>query len=237
MVDSVMGSLKIKCRPLISFYTIVDCDLGVCNLALSQYNKSGIFDVSDVGDDLTKLIDKIYHRETENPLVAIINKNSNYSYKNGKSENKFLEFLDECYSDFRRSKCKEIYDLGVITDIANLCAVYKSSAEVKPTILCYDDFQLETIREINALDGIPVVHFESIKDSDPYSQLFLRSIEEAKAFANFRAKTFYFAASTLNINVLNDNYYDNEIINLILSNENKISIFDMYNSNIFRKED
>ena len=236
-MDTLMSGFKIKCTPLISFYTIVDVDLGVCNLALSEYNNTGMFDISDLGDDYCKLIDKIYHREEPNPLRTI-RKNHYDENKHQSLLTERLLFLDKCYLDFLMEKEKEVLSLGVITDMAGLCKVYQSSPEIRPTILCYSDLQISTLKEIEALNGIQIVRFEEIKDTDLYSQLFLYSIDEAKQFMHWKNKTFYFASTTRNINILdNRDTVTNDTVETILSNENMISIFDMYRSEIFEKKE
>ena len=238
-MDTLMSGFKIKCAPLISFYTIVDVDLGVCNLALSEYNNKGIFDISDISDDYYKMIDRIYHREQANPLKSIIK--NEYFDNLKKDENSWVEFskfLDECYLDFLTGKEKEVLDLGVITDVAALCKIYHTSTDIRPTILCYSDLQVSTIKEIRALNGIPIVLIDEIKDADSYSQLFLYSIEEAERFAHWKNKTFYFANTTRNMKILdNRNTITNDIVETILSNENMISVFDMYKSEIFKKKE
>ena len=77
---------------------------------------------------------------------------------------------------------------------------FKSSKNIKPTILCYTPNQLSYCQSIIEYDNIPKVMIDNIMGiSQNYSQFYLKYLEETQLFANVTNCTFYISDCGLNL--------------------------------------
>lgn len=208
----------IRLAPLISFNTLVDTDMGLLNYIYnSEYHNEDIFDFTLFEEDYQKLIEKVYKRKNNNPLYCIA-KNNN-------------EFIDKCYEEFINTKEKEILNNSITTQMKMVIETFikYSSSRVIPTILYYDDLQLEILKGESYLKKVNMVKFPlSMKEKKNYDCFYIKTVEEAEPFSTLKAKAFYFASFGMNLNDNMNDLQNSELLDKIIYN-NQYAIFDMYN--------
>ena len=218
-MENVIGSSYVKPTPAFSFHTIVDEDMSLILTVASNYYDRSVFDFSgDFYEEFPKLIHKVYYRTVENPLKLFA--------KEGADE----KFLDECYIEFMKDKEDEILENGIVTEIPTLIRLFKDSSGISPSIFYYNEDQLEALQQIEELNDIDKVEYKKISN-DTNSQIFLRDHNECANFPNMKSKTFYFASTIVNLNAM-EKMEEYEHLTKIANNGNRISLYDMYNTEV-----
>jgi hypothetical protein len=213
-----------KPTPLFSFDSIIDTDIGLMNLVMKDYLDPKIFDIDFFKKPLAERIHDIYYREDVNPLYIF-----------STDENKYKELLDICYKEFMSSEYNSILKYSVTTEVMTVLDLFKSEQGITPFILYYNDAQLELLENQNNLKGITKVPFKGMtkKEINSYSQIYFKTIEEAKGFINVKDKSLYFSTCGLNIHKdTEDLMNENMIIKLLAHSNNRINLYSMYKYDI-----
>jgi len=223
-MESILGNF-IKSTPLFSFNTILDENVGLIRLIYKKYNDKDIFDFTSIEKEpMSKLVSLVYYKPYYNPLKLFLKDKSKE------------DFIDECYQEFLETKEDEIIAEGVITEIANLVKSFKESGDVNPTVYYYNKYQKDALESLPHLRGIHLVDFKDV-DIQEYSQLYLRYYYELLMFEKFSHRTIYLASDEFNKYALDQLFSEEfEDINSMINNLNKVCIFDIYKSNIVKKE-
>lgn len=220
------GEFEIKFTPLISFYSIIDVDMGLIKDIIINYRNENVFDLKKDKKYLD-ILSSIYKRKETNPLYYLLRVDNKES----------RDFVDECYEEFITEKEEEILSYSVTSDMYNLVREFYNSSEVIPTILYYSQYQKNVIDNDPLLSKIKSVSFIELKRNEEkrneYDQFYFRYIEESEIFLSLKNKTFYF--STTGRNLIEDNSdidISNEDVIEIYKRGNKINLFDMYRTDI-----
>ena len=84
--NQLWGEFETKFTPLISFYTLIDRDMGLIKNILINYRNEEIFNLKQ-DKKYFEILGEVYKRKESNPLY--------YLLKVDNKENR--SFLDECY--------------------------------------------------------------------------------------------------------------------------------------------
>ena len=168
--------------PLISFDTIVDIDFGLINLIYTNYLDESVFDINFFLDNTKNIIAKLYLRKEINPLYIIAKKDIE------------RERLDNYYVEFMNEKITDIYNLSITTEVLNMIQTFNQSQEIVPTILCYNEEQLEALKDEDILADNQKVLLSSLtpKDKESFTQFFFKDINEITPFLDLKFKKIYF---------------------------------------------
>lgn len=218
----VNGDMKMS--PLISFYTIVDTDIGLIRLIKNEYLNQSVFDINFFKRNILDIIYDLYNRKGENPLLLFAKDKSN-------------DKLNQYYFDFLNEKSQDILNLSYTTDMERLIVLFVESMEIIPTILCYSKDQIDILNDTDIYKPINKVLITDLteKSKYEYTQYYFKTIDEAEPFLNAKAKTIYFSTCGRN---LNDDYNDiieSDIIEALVSRRNQINLISLYQKDI-RKE-
>ena len=115
-IDIINGASKMA--PLISFYTIVDIDVGLIRLIKREYLNPSVFDVEFFRRPLISIIHDLYYRKMQNPIYLFA------------KDNIEKEKIDQYYSDFLNEKMDDILDLSVTTSMEDLIELFADSSEI-----------------------------------------------------------------------------------------------------------
>lgn len=218
----INGDMKMS--PLISFYSIVDTDIGLIRMIKDQYLNQSVFDIDFFKRNILNIIYDLYNRKEENPLLLFANDKSN-------------EKLNQYYIDFLNEKSKEILDLSYTTDMERLVNLFEDSSEIIPTILCYDKDQIDVLNDTDLYKNIDKVLLSELleKDKYRYTQYYFKTIDEAEPFLNAKAKTIYFSTCGRNLNEDYNDFRESDIIDTLVARNNQINLITLYQKDI-RKE-
>lgn len=216
--------LSSRSMPLVSFHTLVDEDVGVFKLILSNYGESSAINKDLISKmSALEVIGKIYKRKYDNPLNLI------------KSSEKYSDLLDRCYKELITEYEADVIEHSVITEFFNLVLKFNDIGEIIPTILCYTQEQCDAISEIKELQGIEVVGpKEALENIDKYTQFYFKYLFEYDIFKDdLRKCTVYFSSVGLNFDEDDlDILIDNEEIKNMIQKDIKVAFFDLYRMNI-----
>lgn len=219
------GEFEMRFTPLISFYSIVDIDMGLIKNILINYRNENVFDLKK-DKKYFEILSEIYKRKEKNPLYCLL------KIDNEKSR----EFVDECYKEFINEREEEILSYAVSTDIYNLIRQFYNSSEIIPTILYYTKAQKDIINNDQLLSKIKSISIDELNNDESknqFEQFYFKYLDEAESFWNLNNKTFYFSTTGINLNDNNDDInISNEDIYEIYKKGNKINLFDMYRTDI-----
>lgn len=220
------GEFETKFTPLISFYSIIDRDMGLIKNILMNYRNEDIFDLKK-DKKYFEILGSIYRRKEENPLYYLLKIDNEQS----------RVFVDECYEEFISEREAEVLSYSVTTDIYNLLRDFNNSSEIIPAILYYTQAQKNIIDNDPLLSKIKSVSIGELtrhpEKRDEYEQFYFKFIEEAEMFLELRNKTFYFSTTGRNLNENNDDIkFTNEEVLEIYKRGNKINLFDIYRTDI-----
>lgn len=220
------GEFEIKFTPLISFYTIVDRDMGLIKDILINYRNENVFDLKK-DKKYFEILAEVYKRKEENPLYCLL------KIDNVESR----AFVDECYEEFITEREAEILSYAVTTDIYHLVRQFINSSEIIPTILYYTQAQKEVIDKDPLLSKIKSISIEELTNhpelKEQFEQFYFKYLEEAEMFWELKNRTFYFSTTARNLNDNNDDInISNEEVFEIYKKGNKINLFDIYRMDI-----
>lgn len=224
--ENVWGGLGNKFTPLISFHTIVDEDIGALKDIILNYKNSEVFDLSKISSKkYINLVGDLYKRKYNNPLYYILR------------DDKYKSFVDECYNELINQNEDEVLEYAVTTDMYELVKQFIKSDDIIPSILYYTDSQLEILESDSNLSKINHVKYDDLFLSknglDQFGQFYFKLIEESEKFLNSMGKVFYFSSTGRNLNETNDDLKtDSKFVKNIYKNGGRISIFDMYKTEI-----
>ena len=218
------GGLKERLTPLISFHSIIDEDMGVLKDVIINYRNEEIFNL-DIKRNKFQIIGDLYRRKYENPLYYIM------------KDEKYKSFVDECYEEFITEKEDEILNYSISTEIYQLIEEFKKSNDIIPTILYYSEAQRKVIENDALLSKINYISFSNLISNrdriEDFGQFFFKRINESNPFKDFKAKTYYFSTCGLNLNEDNsDLNMDNDFVFHIYKNGGRISLFDLYRTDV-----
>ena len=224
--NKIWGEFEIKFTPLISFYSIIDEDMGLIKNILINYRNKNIFDLKQ-DKKYFKILGEVYRRKYKNPLYYLLKVDNQES----------RSFVDECYDEFLSEKEDEILQYSITTDIYNLLRDFSSSSEIIPTILYYTQSQKNIIDNDPLLSKIKSVSFGELKrhpeEKDKFDQFYFKFIEESEIFVELKNKTFYFSTTGINLNDTNDDInISNEDVIEIYKKGSKINLFDIYRTDV-----
>lgn len=223
--ESVLSGFNNKLNPLISFYSIVDTDIGLMNLIHNEYLDKTVFNWDFFyDDDFYKKISSIYYRSDKNLLRVFANDKSNPR-------------LDEYYKDFIETCQSKILDYSITTEILTLIDTFNMTQEIRPTLLCYTKEQIEVLEDEPLLSKNNKVLLSSMTEEEKlsFSQYFFCDIEEIYNFSECRLKTIYISSKGTNLTEDGADIKDDPIISTLIQHANHISIFDMYSRDIIKK--
>ena len=212
-----------KMAPLISFYTILDIDYGLTQLIKEEYFDQSVFKKEFFDRNPLDIISDLYNRRDINPLYIMS--------KDGAS----IPFLDTCYKEFMETKCTEVYDKSITTNMMNLISNFNNSNDIEATILCYNEEQLDIVNNEDILANNDKILITDIDNFNNFEQLFFKYIDEARPFSDLRYKSFYFSSYLFNVPESNDDLINPELVEKILQNKNLINIFDIYKKSIIER--
>ena len=220
------GEFEIKFTPLISFYAIVDRDIGLVKDILINYRNENVFDLKK-DKKYFEILAEVYKRKEENPLYYLLKVDNEES----------RSFVDECYQEFITEREAEILSYAVTTDIYNLVRQFINSSEIIPTILYYTQAQKDVIDKDPLLSKIKSISIDELNEypqsRSQFEQFYFKYLEEAAIFWELNNRTFYFSTTGRNLNESNDDInISNEEVFEIYKKGNKINLFDIYRTDI-----
>ena len=226
--SNVIGGVGNKSTPLISFNSIVDTDIGLVRLIYNEYLNPNVFDIKFFQRDFIDIIKDLYFRKDLNPLTLFA------------KEDQSREKLDQYYKEFIDLKEKEILNLSMTTEIINLIDTFNDSMEIVTSILYYTPEQKRILEDEPILANNNLVSIQSLdQDSiESYTQIYFKNIEESKnLYKILKNKTIYFAFNGTNLNEDNTDVKDTDLIDQLISFNNKINLYDMYRSDIISRKE
>lgn len=216
----------VKPTPIFSFYSIVDIDAGLLRYVMDNYYDRKIFDFEAIKTaPLVRMISFLYFRPCENLLSLFI------------KDEKYKDFIDECYYEFLETKEDEIIDYSVKTEVSRLIAEFRKSSAINPAILYYTDKQLEVLNNIEILKDIPKYHYDKV-DLNKFEQFYFRHCEEYydhDKYHDLKYKTFYFSSDMMNLHELQGDF-DYEYVEDSFVNENQLNLYDIYRYDVINKD-
>lgn len=214
----------INATPLIAFNTIIDEDISLISYIIKYVRNHDIFDLDKLKEyDMIKVVSEVYLRDYDNPLYFLM------------KDEKDKEFLDQCYKEFMESQ--EFYDYFIVSsDFYQLIQMFISSGEVKPTVLCKTEKEREIVLKDDVLSHLSILMIDDVneKSLSKYQQFYFYRLRDSEKFIynDISFRTYYFSSMGCNLTKDKDELADSEYINNITKFQNRISIFDMYKSQI-----
>ena len=217
----------IKSVPLISFHSIIDEDIACLKYAILDIGINPSFDLDSLkSKTFQNIIHDIYMRKYKNPLYYI------------KTDNANTELLDRVYEELLNDIEDKVLKHAISTEMYNVLLDFKISPDIIPSILYYTDNQKELLESLDDLVGIKLISIEQAKyNPDKWSQFYFKYIDELEPFEDLIDKTFYFSSCALNL--IEDNSdidIDKDRLMKILKNKNRISLYDMYRTDIIGRD-
>ena len=224
--NQLWGEFETKFTPLISFYTLIDRDMGLIKNILINYRNEEIFNLKQ-DKKYFEILGEVYKRKESNPLY--------YLLKVDNKENR--SFLDECYEEFITERESEVLSYSVTTDMYNLIREFVNSSEVIPTILYYTQAQKNILDNDILLSKIKSISIDELTQNEEkkaeFEQFYFKFIDESIPFLSLSNRTFYFSTTGLNLDENNEDIiFSNEDVFEIYKRGNKINLFDMYRTDI-----
>lgn len=224
--NQLWGEFETKFTPLISFYTLIDRDMGLIKNILINYRNEEIFNLKQ-DKKYFEILGEVYKRKESNPLY--------YLLKVDNKENR--SFLDECYEEFITERESEVLSYSVTTDMYNLIREFVNSSEVIPTILYYTQAQKNVLDNDVLLSKIKSISIDELTQNEEkkaeFEQFYFKFIDESIPFLSLSNRTFYFSTTGLNLDENNEDIiFSNEDVFEIYKRGNKINLFDMYRTDI-----
>lgn len=220
------GEFETKFTPLVSFYTLIDRDMGLIKDILLNYRNEEIFNLKQ-NKNYFEILGEVYKRKEENPLYCLL-----------KIDNKAArDFVDECYEEFITEREQEVLSYAVSTDMYNLMREFVNSSEIIPTILYYTQPQKDLLDKDPLLSKIKSVSIGELRRHEEkrfeFEQFYFKYIKEAEIFLPMFNRTFYFSTTGQNLNETNEDIkFSNEEVYEIYKRGNKINLFDMYRTDV-----
>ena len=207
--------------PLVSFDCIIDTDFGLLNLIDSNYLDSSVFDVDFFNQHhkIRKLVKVLYERENKNPLSICV-------------KNKDID-IDSLYQEFMNDKYTDILKRSMVTEIYNLLEQYKLSGEVKPTVVCRKEEEINCLKELPLFKQFPILLLNEIEDISYYHQFFFRYIDDEYIITlspAIKNKTVYLINQKFN-GIPDEGLFPKESTKILFNNRNSIHMIDKYNNN------
>lgn len=233
-IDSnIISGISSKPMPLFSFRCIVDLDMSLVKYIIINFRDNPVFDMDKVKSmTYMEILSALYERDYENPLYLLM------KYPDNKKQK---ELLDRCYEEFLTEHEEDILKYAVGTAIYDLIISYKKSGDINPYILYYNETEKKFLDNIKALNSIPKISLTEAtakKYGKQITQYFFKSLVEVIHFKDMEDKVFYF--STCGLNMIQDDegedlLLDNDSLKVIYNNRCNISVFDMYNMDILKR--
>jgi hypothetical protein len=129
----------------------------------------------------------------------------------------------------------QILSNGVSTDMYTVLNNFRDSGDIIPKVLCYNEAEMKVLEEMTNSKELGIL-IDDV-DINKYTQLYVEYIENILPFLNTINTTYYISSKPYNFENNQERFrsdFDNEIINNIIKRGSHISIFDMYNLDIFK---
>jgi len=204
--------------PLVSFDCIIDTDFGLLSLIDKDYLDSSIFDIEFFNNNhiIKNMVRELYKRELKNPLSICV-KDKDYD-------------IDSLYAEFMSSKYKEILEKSMVTEIYNLLEQFKLSGDVKGSVVCYSQDEVDCLKELPLFKQYPIYLLEEV-DIDNYNQFFFRYIDDK--YINHMSKYIKNKSIYIMNHKFNGTPYEgilpSDSTKLLFDNRNRLYMMDMYN--------
>ena len=226
--QNAFGGAIEKMAPLISFDMIIDTDMGLINLIKNEYLDPTVFEISFFDQSMFKILLDLYKRRVDNPLELFA--------KEGIPK---VE-LDGYYKEFKETCYEKILSYSISTEIYNLIGTFNTVPEITSTILCYNQAQLDILKNETKLSQNSKILLSELTDIgslNQYEQFFFKWINEAYPFINLVSKSFYFATHGLNISdKKSDIKTDDGLIIELTRKKNNINVLDMYDIELIERK-
>lgn len=155
-------------KPLITFDSIIDTDVGLIILIAKKYRNPNIFNL-ELLDSMTvkDLAGVLYARPIENPISICTNV--------------ALPEIDELYQDFMDNYYQDVLEYSITTELINTIEIWEKYGGIHTTILCKtqseidlldqyyelkkcDKILLENAKKANILNTFPQYYFKHTED-------------------------------------------------------------------------
>ena len=206
-----------KSAPVFLFNTVVDTDLGLVKYFIKK-------DVDFIDYALLKtlsftdLIGLIYRRKDINPLTVL-----------HKTDSISKEELDSIYEQYKDAP--GIISESVLTDISKLVLQFNKVTDISPVILCPSDKHIDLLNNTE-LKEIQKVTMTNVNLSSK-TEVYMKYTKDLEPFKKMKAVTFYISSCGVNLVEANDDLdMSREEVFSLVENNNRISLFDMYQMDI-----
>ena len=206
---------KLNSRPVFSYHTLLDSDMGILKYAVMNYKDDKAFDISKIKSlNYFQLIGEVYRRREENPLYIIMRDDS------------YKDYLDQKYNCLKDNELL-IEDYLVYTEIVDYFNVLITRGDIKPSILYYTENEKKILDNIKEFKDLEKIYIKNI-DISEYDALYLKYISEIKRFNKLTYTSVYLSNTGLNMNDSGDEFKESELINNLMDNKCIISIYELY---------
>ncbi|MCM1219685.1 MAG: hypothetical protein NC548_34830 [Lachnospiraceae bacterium] len=201
--------------PLIPFNMVVDTDLGLLCIVMKKYLDGSVFNLDFFkGQTVKSLVTKLYFREEKNPLLLCL-------------RDEYRDKADLFFDQFMEREYKEILGKSCITEVYRLVEVYNAQSEIKVTIVCDNELEIELLKKHPSLTKANIVMYDEAKKYlKSHHQFYFKYLEDIKRYTKFlKNRTLYFA--NYKFNKLEEELKNPLVTALI--NDNRVMAMDIYN--------
>ena len=206
--------------PLFTFDSIYDTDFGMLVYIFREYFDTEIFseEFFNTHNAVDKMVEALYNRETENPLLIAMNDKTNF------------DLADELYQEFYNKKYKEILTCSMPTGISDLLELLEAESGVNIGILVCrteEKYFIDALWEDNKFHYIDINNPEDINSIRRYNQIYFKScndrfITDESVLDKLYEKNIYIPRYKFNLNETEDIFRTIPIIKLEM---NRCSFF------------
>jgi hypothetical protein len=201
-------------RILVEFDVIIDTDLAIMKLIQEKYNNPKFIDQNIMSLSLHDIKEELLNRVNESPLSVCV-----YGIDNANSL--YKELTNNNYSD--------ILEYQSPTGIFKLMEVYHNNDNMKVTILCSSQEEVDIIKSYG--DFTTLIKKREDVDLNDYDVLFLKSIHRIFEFnkENMTGKHIFVMGYKYNLmEDDNGNLLPNPLVVRPLLPHNRVGIVDVY---------
>lgn len=218
MENKFLGKMSL----LVDFNCLIDEDIGVINYVRTQYRENAVFAFTPIKDlDTLETLGIIYRRKCRNPLHIIMR------------DIKYKDLLDRCYNEYLAEHEEEILKYSYVTEVSTAVTDYfNQSGDIIPTIMYYNDTQLEELNKKEEFKDIQKVSYSYARQNiKKYNIFFFKYIETFEKFKDILENSVvYLSSCGVNLNEDNEDFtITNDVYIDMISKNVKFAIFDMYN--------
>lgn len=201
--------------PLIPFNMVVDTDFGLLCIVMKKYLDDSVFDVNFFkGQTIKSLVKKLYFRDEKNPLLLCL-------------RDEYKDKADDFYNQFMEREYEAILGKSCITEIYRLIELYNAQSEIKVTIVCENELEIQLLKKHESLTKANIVLFDEAKKYlRSHHQFYFKYLEDIKRYTKYlKNRTLYFA--NYKFNRLEEELKNPLVTALI--NDNRVMAMDIYN--------